>query len=83
MTLTLGPFESIGIGFQIEFDISTNAIASLSLMGGHSLLQRRDIEQINSECSLVEHVIRAAQPKHVMLGESTLRPNCLFKEPKV
>ena len=50
----------IGIGFQIEFDISTNAIVGSSLMGGHSLLQRRDIEQINSKCSFVEHVIRAA-----------------------
>ena len=79
MTLTLGPFESIGIGFQIEFDISTNASVTLSLIGGQSLLQRRDIEQINSKCSLVEHVIRAAQPKHVMLGKSTLRPNCLTK----
>ena len=29
--------------------------------------------------SLVEHVIGAAQPKHVMLGESTLRPDCLTK----
>ena len=43
----------IGIGFQIEFDIATNAIVSLSLKGGHILLQRRDIEQINSKCSLV------------------------------
>ena len=34
----------IGIGFQIEFDIATNAIVGLSLMGGHSLLQRRDID---------------------------------------
>ena len=35
---------------------------------------------VNSECSLVEHVIRAAQPKHVMLGESTLRPNLPTKD---